>query len=62
VASRIIAKYDPPPIPDRRFDWYAVTDEYDGPGSPIGHGRTEEEAVADLRQQLDDEEWSGPQW
>jgi hypothetical protein len=43
------------PIPDRRFDWCAVDDDtYDGPGSPIGHGRNEAEAVADLKDQLHD--------
>lgn len=51
---KIITTYDPPPIPDRCFDWSAVTENYDGPGCPIGRGRTAEEAVVDLRQQLDD--------
>ena len=46
-------KYDPPPIPDRRFDWSAVHDDYDGAedsGSRnhIGYGQTESEALADL--------------
>jgi hypothetical protein len=41
------------PIADRRFDWSAVTDNYEG-GHPIGYGRTEPEAVADLKEQLDD--------
>lgn len=36
------------PIPDRRFDWIATLDSYDGPGSPIGNGRTEAEALEDL--------------
>lgn len=35
--------------------WVATTDEYDGPGSPIGHGQTEEEAVASLLEKLEDE-------
>ncbi len=45
---KIITEYDPPPIPDRRFDWTAYeedTYDYDG---PIGRGRTEAEAVADF--------------
>jgi hypothetical protein len=50
---KIITRHDPPPIPIRCFDWSAVTDNYDGPGSPIGHGATEEEAVADLKEQLE---------
>jgi hypothetical protein len=51
---RIRANYDPPPIPNRAFDWSAYDDStYDGaPDSKnrhdIGWGRTEEEAVADL--------------
>ncbi len=53
-------KYHPadfPPIPDRRFDWRAVTDNYDGaPDShcPVGYGRTEQEAIDDLKQQLEE--------
>ena len=42
-----------PPIPIRSCDWSAVDDDtYDGPGSPIGRGATEAEAIADLKQQL----------
>jgi hypothetical protein len=43
-----------PPIPDRRFDWCAVTDNYDGEGSPIGWGRTEEDAIEDLVAEIED--------
>lgn len=46
-----------PPIPDRRFDWSAVTEDADGApdaSCPIGHGRTEAEAVADLLQKIED--------
>ena len=46
----IIAKYDPPPILQRQFDWSAVEDGYE-PGCPIGYGRTRQEAVADLLEQ-----------
>lgn len=46
------------PIPDRQFDWDAVDDDtYDGAeGSncPIGHGATEQEAIADLMQQIEE--------
>lgn len=48
-----------PPIPDRRWDWQAVTDEYDGaPDAPwwrkiAGYGSTEEEAIADLEAELE---------
>jgi len=42
-----------PPISTRSFDWSAVDDStYDGPGSPIGHGATEREAIDDLLEQL----------
>lgn len=51
---KIITNYDPKPIPDRRFDWSAVTEDYDGEGSPAGFGRTEQEAITDLLEQLDD--------
>lgn len=43
-----------PPIPDRRFDWSAVSSNYE-PGDPIGYGATEHEAIADLCELLDDE-------
>jgi hypothetical protein len=56
-AMRIVTEYVYPPIPDRRFDWQAVDDEtYDGPGSPIGTGSTEAEAIADLMAQIEDRE------
>lgn len=45
--SKIITRYDPKPIPVRRFDWTAVHDDYDL-GSPIGYGTTEAEALADF--------------
>ena len=48
-----------PPIPDRRFDWSAIDDEtYDGEGCPIGYGRTEQEAIEDLLDQLTEGEFS----
>lgn len=51
---KIKTAYDPKPIPDRRFDWDAIDDDtYDGPGSPIGHGTTEQEAIRDLLEQLE---------
>lgn len=44
-----------PPIPDRNFDWSAVDDDtYDGPGSPIGYGPTELDAIADLMEQTEE--------
>lgn len=45
-----------PPIPDRRFDWSAVDDDtYDGPGCPIGWGPTEEAAIADLKEKMEEQ-------
>lgn len=52
-ALRIVTDHVYPPIPDRRWDWSAVTDNYE-PGEPIGHGRTEQAAIDDLLQQLED--------
>lgn len=52
---KIITYFVYPPIPDRRFDWSAIDDDtYDGPGCPIGHGATKEEAIADLMDQLEE--------
>lgn len=45
-----------PPIPVRSFDWCAVDDDtYDGAEDShclIGYGRTEQEAIADLLEQI----------
>lgn len=53
-AQTIRTSYDPKPIPMRQFDWSAMRDGYDG-GDPIGFGRTEAEAIADL---IDNEEFA----
>jgi hypothetical protein len=47
------------PIPCREFDWYASLDSYDyctetGGSSPVGTGRTEQEAIADLLERLEE--------
>jgi hypothetical protein len=44
-----------PPIPVRIYDWTAVLDSYE-PDDPIGYGVTEQDAINDLRQQIEDEE------
>jgi hypothetical protein len=58
MTPRIRTNYDPKPIPDRRFDFCATLDSYDGAPDagfqPIGWGRTEAEAIADLGDQLED--------
>ena len=51
---KIRTTYVYPPIPHRCFDWAAIDDDtYEG-GGPIGYGATEEEAIADLMEQIDD--------
>ena len=49
---KIITHYGRPPIPLTRFDWSAVTDDYEG-GDPIGYGPTEQAAIEDLKEQLE---------
>lgn len=42
------------PIPLRCCDWSAIDDDtYDGEGSPIGYGATEQEAIDDLLYQTE---------
>ena len=52
---KIKTEFTYPPIPIRQFDWCAYDeDTYDGPGSVLGHGATEAEAVADFREQWEE--------
>ena len=52
---KIKTSFDYPPIPIRNFDWSAWDDEtYDGEGCPMGHGKTEQEAIADLLEQTEE--------
>ena len=55
---KIATDYWPKPIPIREFDWTAVdSDSYDGAPdshSPVGYGRTENEAITDLLTQWED--------
>jgi len=51
-APKIRTAYWPKPIPISNFDWSAVTEDYDL-GPPIGYGRTEAEAINDLKLQLE---------
>ena len=39
--------FEYPPIPVRGMDWQAYVDGYE-PGDALGHGATEEEAIAEL--------------
>lgn len=63
MVQKIITNYDYPPIPQRSFDWSAHLDNYDGAPDagfqPVGHGATEDEAVADLIRAMDDHEAEG---
>jgi len=53
---KIVTNYWPKPIPDRQFDWSAMEDG--GDERMCGYGRTEAEAVADLRRlQEERAEW-----
>ena len=55
MTAKVITSSDFPPIPDRRFDWSAYQDGWE-PGLPLGRGATREEAIADLLEQLKDQE------
>lgn len=50
MEAKIICEFVNPPIPQRGEDWSAVRDGYE-PGNPIGRGRTEAEAISDLKEQ-----------
>ena len=50
---KIRTEYIYPPIPVRDLDWRATDENYDL-GSPIGYGRTETDAIADLLAQIED--------
>ncbi|HEY6564210.1 MAG TPA: hypothetical protein VIY86_06915 [Pirellulaceae bacterium] len=49
---KVSTTYWAKPIPIRQFDWEATFADYDL-GDPIGFGRTEEEALADLMEYID---------
>lgn len=53
MTPRIITEFVHPPIPTRSCDWSATLDGYE-PGGPIGRGATEEAAVADLLEQIEE--------
>lgn len=55
-APKIITNYWAKPIPDRQFDWSAMEDG--GDERLCGYGRTEAEAIEDLRRlQTERAEW-----
>ena len=49
---KIRTDYWPKPIPPRQFDWTAIDENYE-PGGHIGFGRTEQEAIDDLKALVD---------
>lgn len=49
---KIITQHIYPPIPDRSHDWQACLEDWDI-GDKIGYGATEEEAIEDLKEQLE---------
>jgi len=54
MERKIVTSHVYPPIPIRQWDWCAFLDGQEEDG-PYGWGRTEEEAIAELEQYLDDE-------
>ena len=56
---KILTNYWFKPIPTNRFDWSAVTEDYDGAEDshdPVGYGATEAEAVRDLWREIGERE------
>jgi len=53
MAEKIITDFVYPPIPIRNFDWIAYRDGDDEEG-PHGYGATEEAAIAELMEMLDE--------
>lgn len=52
---RIKTSYWAKPIPTNALDWSAIDDStYDGEGCPVGYGATEQEAIDDLLEQMED--------
>jgi hypothetical protein len=55
--QKIVTDFWRKPIPTAAYDWSAVTEDYDGAEDshcPIGHGATEEAAIADLLEQIEE--------
>lgn len=48
---KIITEFWSKPMPDRRWDWLAFSEDYEG-GDPVGHGATEVDARCDLHEKL----------
>ena len=50
---KIVTSHQFPPIPPRCFDWLATIEDLNE-DSPQGWGETEAEAIADLKQQIEE--------
>lgn len=50
---KIVTQYICPPIPTRDHDWVAYEDGREEDGA-YGYGKTEQEAIEDLKGQTDD--------
>lgn len=50
----IIVRFDPPPIPPRSHDWFAVQIGFDAEIDPIGYGATPDEAVEHLKSKIEE--------
>lgn len=59
AGRKIVTSFVYPPIPWRNFDWCATFDDYDGAPDAgpqwMGTGETEQEAINDLIQQVEDD-------
>ena len=42
-----------PPIPTNQFDWAAVEEGYE-PGDRVGYGKTKDDAIKDLMEQMEE--------
>jgi hypothetical protein len=54
ATAKIRTNYDFPPIPIRSHDWSAWVDGSEESG-PFGNGATEAEAIADLKEKMDED-------
>lgn len=60
--KKINTEFVYPPIPIRNFDWCATFDDYDCDcdqdgyfsHDPVGYGRTKQDAIDDLLEQVED--------
>ena len=54
MQNDIKTQYAPLHIPSREFDWVAYREEDEGPDGLIGSGETEQSAINDLNEQLEE--------